>query len=487
MNRADLAFSLRQPDRLFIGGRWVSPATRSVFTIVHPADGRAVARIAEAREADMDAAIAAARAAFDKGPWPCLPLEERLAVLSRWAEAIAAREEEIAVAHTAQIGIPISFSRRVAGGAAASLRAHVDFARDYPFLEERPVPGGVARVSREPVGVVAAIVPWNYPSMLGMFKMAPALAAGCPIVVKPSPEAPLDLLIIAECAQEAGFPEGVLSILPADREVGELLVRDQRIDKVSFTGSTAAGKRIAGICAERVARVTLELGGKSAAIVLDDMPAEAAVPALVGQSTLFNGQACMGLTRVLVPRARQDEFAEKLGLAYAALKVGDPFDETVQIGPVASPAQSERVARFLEAGKAEGARVVTGGGVDGCFVTPTLFADVANDMTIAQEEIFGPVLVLMPYDTLEEAIAIANDSPYGLNGAVFTPDAEKALGIAHSIRSGSVAHNGIGPLAGLPFGGFKQSGIGREGSPEALDSYVEIKTTYLQANPAAAA
>jgi aldehyde dehydrogenase (NAD+) len=474
------AFKLQHPDRLFIGGRWIAPSTTRRFEILHPATQEFVAEVAEAREVDIDLAIEAARLAFDKGEWPSMPLGERCAVLARWANAIAAREAEIAIAHTAQIGIPISFSRAVASGAATSLRAAIETARAYLFREERSVAGGVAQIWREPVGVVAAIVPWNYPSLLGMYKMAPALLAGCTVVVKPSPEAPLDLLIIAECAEQAGMPEGVLSILTAGREMGQRLVSDPRIDKVSFTGSSAAGKHIGVKCMERVARVTLELGGKSAAILLQDYPLDAAVPVLVGQSTLFNGQACMGLTRVLVPRGQQEELLVRLAHAYAELKVGDPFDESVRIGPLASLAQRDRVAAYIDSGKDEGARLYYGGDVDGCFVQPTIFADVRNDMRIAQEEIFGPVLSVIPYDTLDEAIEISNASPFGLSGAVFTNDRELALSIARQIRSGSIAQNAMGPQNGMPFGGYKQSGFGREGSAEALNLYTEIKTIYLK-------
>ena len=483
MSASQVTF-LSHPEMLFIGGRWVEPSTDAAFSVVNPATGETVATVAEAREQDMDRAITEADSAFRIGPWPRMTLGERLTVLERWAEAIEARQRDMALAPTSQIGIPVSFARVVAGSAAKVLRQAIGYARDYRFEEERPAAGGVAKLRREPVGVVAAIVPWNHPSALGMNKMAPALAAGCTVVVKPSPEAPLDSLIMAECAEQAGFPDGVLSILTAGREIGEQLVSDPRVDKVSFTGSTAAGKRIGAICMERVARVTLELGGKSAAIVLDDVPTEVAVRGIVGQSTLFNGQACMGLTRILVSRAREAELITALAAAYDALTVGDPMDEATRIGPVASLAQAARVAGYIESGKQEGARLITGGTVDGCFVKPTVFAGATNDMRIAKEEIFGPVITIIAYDDIDDAIAIANDSPYGLSGAVFTLDAEKAQAVAARVRSGSVAQNGIGPQGGLPFGGFKQSGLGRECSPEVMDSYTELKTVYVvQAQP----
>lgn len=475
MSRPEVDF-IPEAGLLFVGGCWTEPSTAASFAIHHPADGRFVIAVAEARAADMDQAVAAAHRAFHEGPWPRMSLDARLAILARWADRIEARSADIALAHSAQIGVPISFSRAVAGGAAAALRRTIEHARAYPFVEERPATGGVARVTREPVGVVAAIVPWNYPTMLGMNKMAPALAAGCTVVAKPSPEAPLDSLVLAQCAVEAGFPPGVLSILVAGREVGEQLVRDPRIDKVSFTGSTAVGKRIGALCMERVARVSLELGGKSAAIILDDYPVAAAVPVLVGQSTLFNGQACMGLTRVLVPRARQPEFATALAAAYDALTLGDPFDPATRIGPLANPAQAARVAGYIAAGRAEGARLVTGGTVEGCVVRPTVFADVTIDMRIAQEEIFGPVLVVMAYDTLDEAVAIANATPFGLNAAVFSTDGQAVAALAARLHSGTVAQNGMGPQSGMPFGGFKQSGIGRDLSLHAFDKFSGLKT-----------
>ncbi|MET0377889.1 MAG: aldehyde dehydrogenase [Spongiibacteraceae bacterium] len=475
---------IAHPDKLFIGGEWVEPSTANKIDIVHPGSGDVVLSVAEAREQDIDRAVAAARDAFDNGPWPRLSVQERAQYLIALAEQLDTRLEDLAIAHTLEIGVPISMSRATVATIPADARAFASFAETYQFEEVRPANGGHALITREPVGVVAAIVPWNLPGHLGMIKICPALLAGCTVVVKPSPEAPLDLLIIAEAAEKIGLPKGVLSILPAGREVGDRLIRDVRVDKVSFTGSTAAGKHIGAVCMQRVARVSLELGGKSAAIVLDDAPLEAVIPALVGMSTLLNGQACMALTRVLVSKQREAELIDALGAAFNALTVGDPFDPATRIGPLATSTQRDRVEGYIQKGIGEGACVVTGGKrpahmQSGFFVEPTIFANVDNAMTIAQEEIFGPVVCVIAYDDEDHAVAIANDSAYGLNGAVFTLDAKRALAIARRIRSGTVAHNAMGPQSCMPFGGFKQSGIGREGSPEGIDLYTEIKTIYI--------
>ncbi|SCW81012.1 aldehyde dehydrogenase (NAD+) [Sphingobium faniae] len=477
---------LKHPDRLFIGGQWVAPSTDRRFGIIHPGTGELALSMPEAREEDMERAVAAARRAFDQGPWPRMSQGERNAVLLRWADAIEARADDLANAYSTEIGIPISTTRYTAAALPGILRGAVETARAYRFVDERPATGGKALVTREPVGVVAAIVPWNFPASLGLVKIAPALAVGCTVVVKPSPEAPLDLILMAECLEDAGLPEGVLSIVQADRDVGDRLVRDPRIDKVSFTGSTAAGRHIGAVCMERVARVSLELGGKSAAIVLDDMDMAQVVPGLTRMSTLLGGQACMALTRVLVSEKRAEELEAGLAAAYAAIKVGDPFDPATQMGPLATERQRDRVEAYIATGKAQGARLATGGGrpaygQGGFFVEPTVFTHVTSDMTIAREEIFGPVISVLRYRDEEEAVAMANDSAYGLNGAIFTADQDKFHALARRIRSGTVAQNAIGPQAGLPFGGYKQSGIGREGSPEAFDLYTEVKTLYLAA------
>ncbi|BBG03882.1 MULTISPECIES: aldehyde dehydrogenase family protein [Pseudonocardia] len=338
------------------------------------------------------------------------------------------------------------------------------------------------------MGVVGAIVPWNAPMNLITWKLAPALIAGCTVVLKLSPEAPGAGYLVAEVAEEIGLPPGVVNVLTADREVSELLVRDPRVDKIAFTGSTAAGRRIASICGERIARCTLELGGKSAAVILDDADLDAAAAALARAECYLSGQVCSSLTRIVVTRDRHDELVEALAARFSAIAVGDPFDAATQMGPLAVRRQRDRVEGFIATGIDEGARLVTGGGrpkhLDrGWFVEPTVFADVDNSSTIAREEIFGPVLSVVPAADEDDAVRIANDTIYGLNASVFTPDVARARAVAGRIRSGTVGHNGFRTDFSVGFGGFKQSGIGREGGVEGLRSYLENKTVILDGVP----
>ncbi|WP_380871624.1 aldehyde dehydrogenase [Sphingomonas sp. DBB INV C78] len=481
MNASDVR--LKFADKLYIGGEWVSPATDRRFHIVHPGVADIRLSVPEAREDDIDRAVSAARAAFDTGPWPRMERAERCACLLRWADAIDRRAEDLAIAYTTEVGATIHATRQNMAYMSSLIRHGVKLAEDYAFSVEMLVPGGRAFVTKEPVGVVAAIVPWNFPAHLGLIKMVPALIVGCTMVIKPSPEAPLDMILMAECADEAQFPPGVLSVVQADRDVGDRLVRDPRVDKVSFTGSTAAGRHIGAVCMDRVARVSLELGGKSPAIILDDISLDAVIPRLVRMSTLISGQACMSLTRVFVSQSRAKQFEEALAAAYTAIKVGDPFDEAVEMGPLINERQRERVESFITSGVAQGAQVAAGGGrpkgLDaGCFVEPTVFTGVGNDMKIAREEIFGPVISVIRYRDEAEAVALANDTPYGLNAAIFTDDADRFAALAPRIRAGTVAQNALGPQINMPFGGFKQSGIGREGGVEAFELYTEVKAIY---------
>ncbi|AMK25579.1 aldehyde dehydrogenase [Sphingobium sp. TKS] len=477
---------LKHADRLYIGGEWLPPSTDRRFEIVHPGTADIRLSVPEAREADMDRAVSSAREAFDHGAWPRMSLSERCACMLHWADMLDARAEDLAVAYTTEIGATIRSTRQNMAYMSSLIRHGVKLAEAFAFEEEMPVPGGKAVVTKEPVGVVAAIVPWNFPAHLGLIKMVPALIVGCTMVVKPSPEAPLDMILMAECADLAGFPKGVLSIVQADRDVGDRLIRDLRVDKVSFTGSTAAGRHIGAVCMDRVARVSLELGGKSPAIILDDAPMEAVVPRLVRMSTLISGQACMSLTRVLVSEAKAPALEEALAAAYAAIRIGDPFDETIDMGPLINARQRDRVEGYVATGTRQGARIATGGrrptGLDaGFFFEPTVFAGVTNDMTIAQEEIFGPVISVIRYRDEGDAVALANDTPYGLNAAIFTEDADRFRDMAGRIRAGTVAQNALGPQINMPFGGFKQSGIGREGGVEAFELYTEVKVIYQAA------
>ena len=472
-------------DRLFVGGEWAAPAGDDVIDVVSPYTEQVVARVPDASPADIERAVAAARRAFDRGPWPRTPPADRADVLERAAAVLAGRSDELAELITLEMGSPTTFSQLVqVPTPLAQLRAYAKLARTFPFEEER---GRRAHslVVHEPVGVVAAIVPWNTPLLVTMSKVAPALAAGCTVVLKPAPEAPLDAYVLAEAFAEAGLPAGALNVVPAGRDAGEHLVRHPDVDKVAFTGSTAAGRRIAAVCGERLARVSLELGGKSAAIVLDDAPLEATVAGLLPLSYVNAGQACVAQTRVLVSRRRHDEFVEAWASATAALPVGDPADPATVVGPLVAARQRERVEGYIALGRREGARVVTGGGRPaaeprGWFVEPTVFAGVRNDMRIAREEIFGPVVSVLAYDDPEEAVAIADDSDYGLAGSVWTADVDAGVALARRVRTGTFSVNGALQAGDAPFGGFKQSGIGREFGPEGLRLYLEPKAIAVR-------
>jgi acyl-CoA reductase-like NAD-dependent aldehyde dehydrogenase len=479
------AFRIAHQDKLFIGGKWVSPSTAGRIEIVSPATEQVVTRVAEAREADMDKAVEAARQAFDKGPWPRLTHQERGACVKKLADLLKPRIPELASAYTEQVGGLASFAPRMAGGGVFAFEYFAGLAATYPFETRQPgTLGGTAVIVREPVGVVVAIVPWNAPFAIMAQKIAPALVAGCTVIMKPSPETPLEAYIIAECAEAAGFPPGVINLVPAHREASDYLVRRPGVDKVSFTGSTIAGRRIASVLGERIARYTLELGGKSAAIVLDDYPVAQAARILSGTICQLSGQVCATLSCVIVPRKKHDEFAEAIKAEMQTVRVGSPYDPQTMMGPLAMERQLKRVEGYIAKGKEEGATLVTGGKrpahlTRGFYFEPTLFANVNNRSTIAQEEIFGPVIALIPSDSEEHAIELSNDTIYGLNGAVFTNDAQRAYQVARQMRTGCVGHNGLKLDFGSPYGGFKQSGVGREGGPENFVAYTETKTILL--------
>lgn len=470
--------------QLFIGGRWVAPAGEELLEVVSPTTEEVIATVPEVTEADMDAAVAAARKAFDDGPWPKMTAAERASYLARIGAEVEKRLDEMVEAFTAEVGATTAISQAFTQNAlkvwadAASLHERIS------FEEERSWSDGHGRLVREPVGVVATIIPWNGPVATASMKIAPALAAGCTVVLKPAPEAPLSTYLLADAIEAAGLPEGVVSVLTAGREVGEYLVRHPGVDKVAFTGSTAAGKRIMSLCGERIARVSLELGGKSAAIIADDVPLEEVLPTLTFAGVGHTGQVCAALTRILVPRERQQELIDAMVPAFEQMKVGNPEDPDTVLGPLVAERQRDRVESYIQIGRDEGARLVAGGGrpagIDrGWFVEPTLFADVDNSMRIAQEEIFGPVVCIIPFDSVEEAIDIANDSPYGLSGAVYARDEAHAESVARQIRTGQIAVNSWGLCVEQPFGGYKQSGIGREGNVEGLSVYLETKLIML--------
>ena len=474
-----------QWDKLFIGGKWVEPSTTEVIEVHSPATGELVGKVPMAAEADVNAACAAARKAFDEGPWPHMSPQERAAVLAAAVKIMEERADELKFLLAAETGQPLMIVDMMQYGAAMSAFNHYAGAADkFTWRDFRDGVYGQTMVVREPVGVVGAVTAWNVPFFLAANKLGPALLAGCTIVLKPAAETPLSVFAMAEMFAEAGLPEGVLSIVPGGPETGRALTSNPELDKYTFTGSSAVGKEIAKIAAENLKACTLELGGKSAAIILEDADLDSTLPMLVFSGLMNSGQACVGQTRILAPRSRYDEVVEKLAAAVAAMQVGLPDDPAAMIGPLISEKQRERVEGYIKKGLEEGARIVTGGGRpegldSGWFVQPTVFADVDNSMVIAQEEIFGPVLAVIPYDTDDDAIRIANDSVYGLAGSVYTTDNDKAMKIASKIRTGTYAVNMYAFDPGAPFGGYKNSGIGRENGWEGIESYCEQKSILL--------
>ncbi len=475
-------------DSLFIGGEWVRPSSDARIPVTSASTQEPIGSVPEAREADVDAAVAAARRAFDDPEgWSGWEPQRRAASLERLAAELEARAAEVGRLVSAQNGMPISLSVGIEGMTAVGVLRYVaGLVADAPVEEERPrFLGGDLIIRHEPAGVVGAIVPWNYPQTLASFKYAPALAAGCTIVLKPSPETVLDSYVFAEAVLAAGIPPGVVSIVPGGRDVGAYLVQHHDIDKVAFTGSTAAGRQIAEVCGRLLRPVSLELGGKSAAIILDDADLDLARVGnnLFAATLINNGQTCYAGTRILAPRSRYDEIVDTIAAFASSLKVGDALDPATLIGPMVSQAQRDRVERYIAKGSSDGARLVAGGGrpagLDrGWFVEPTVFADVDNDSTIAQEEIFGPVLSVIRYTDTDDAIRIANDSDYGLGGSVWTADPERARAVVRRVRTGTMGINGYLPDPAGPWGGVKCSGIGRELGPGAIAAYQQLKTVY---------
>ncbi|WP_369214903.1 aldehyde dehydrogenase [Streptomyces flavofungini] len=478
--------------RLFIGGSWVEPSDPELLDVISPHDQSLVGRAAQARPADIDRAVAAARASFDAGVWRLTPPAERIAVLRQFNALREANAERIADLTSREGGAPRWFTRAGQSGltrqANAYLKAAEEFAWEQTLAPSGPGPGPDSAprvrsvVRREAVGVVAAVIPWNSPFSSATSKIIPALLAGNSVVLKVSPENSLTMGLLAELLERVGLPEGVLSVVPADRATSEHLVSHRDVDKIAFTGSTRAGRRIASIAGERLKRVSLELGGKSAAIILSDADLTKAVAGVKFGSLLNNGQSCIAQSRILAPRSRYEEVVTALKDLVESLKVGEPSAPDTFIGPLISPGQQERVREYIRLGIEEGARLVVGGpqvpeGLErGNYVTPTVFADVDNSMRVAREEIFGPVLVVIAYDDEDEAVRIANDSEYGLSGGVWSRDEEHALAIARRVRSGTVTVNGASVAFDGPFGGFKASGIGREYGAVGLGTYTEYQT-----------
>ena len=459
--------------KVYAGGTWVDSSARSTIPVINPATEELVAEVTEGSAQDAELAVAAARDALPS--WSATPPAERGKYVAGIGEALRRRAAELAATISAELGVP----RHQAAGFQVSyplskFAAYEELARAFDW-EER---AGSATLLRVPVGVVAAITPWNFPISQAVDKIAAAMLAGCTVILKPSEVTPVSALAFAEAAAEAGVPAGVLNLVNGSGiTAGEALVRHPDVDMITFTGSTRVGKRIAALAAERVARVSLELGGKSATILLDDADLDEAIPAAVKACFLNSGQVCTALTRLLVPHGQLDEVVTRVKQVAERYTVGDP-GTGVDLGPLVSAAQRDRVQAYIERGIAEGARLVTGGpgapeGLDrGYYVRPTVFADVVSSMTIAQEEIFGPVLSLLAYRDDDEAVRIANDTPYGLSGAVWSKDTDRAGNLARRLRTGMIKINGAG-AAGIPFGGFKQSGIGREQGRFGLEEFLE--------------
>ncbi len=474
-------------DRLYIGGELVAPSGSGIIEVINPYTEQVAGTVPDSTEADVDAAVAAARRTFDTTDWSTRPVSERAEILARASALIDGRMDEIAQLISTQMGSPVGWG---VFGQVLAPKMILDFYAglgDYEFETIRAGMFGPVAVRREPMGVAAAIVPWNVPMFENVIKVAPAIMAGCTVVLKSAPETPLDAYVLHEIFAEAGLPSGVLNIVPGGREVGAYLVTHPGVDKVTFTGSTAAGMKIAAAAGELLRPVTLELGGKSAAIICDDADVSTVVPQLIDAGLMNNGQACVAQTRILASRSKYDEVVDALTEAVSALVIGDPLDPATQVGPLVASRQRDRVLDLIDQGKNDGARITTGGGRPdqdkGWFVDPTVFADVDNSMSIAQQEIFGPVLSVIPFSDEADAIRIANDSPYGLSGTVWTADADHGADIARQVKTGTIAVNHFAMAFGAPFGGYKHSGLGRELGPEGMEAYLETKTISL--DPAA--
>jgi betaine-aldehyde dehydrogenase len=471
-------------DKIYINGAWVESTGKDTIPVYNSATEEVIATVPAGTAEDANRAVEAAAAAFEG--WSTTPLNERIDYVSAVADGLAARSNEIAETVTAELGMPITMSRQLqAGLPLGQVKAAIEAARNFPFEEK--VKGSL--VVKEPVGVVAAITPWNYPLNQITIKVAPALIAGNTVILKPSEVTPLNAYILTEIIHEAGLPAGAYNMLTGvGPVVGEALASHPKVDMISLTGSTRAGRRVTELAAQTIKRVHLELGGKSANVILDDADLKQAVSAGIFACYPNSGQTCSALTRMIVPREKYDEAVEIARQVAESIKVGDPTDPATQLGPLVSEVQRERVRGYIKKGVEEGATLVTGGaeppeGLDrGYYVRPTVFANANNKMTIAQEEIFGPVLTIIPHDGDDDAVAIANDSVYGLSGGVWSGDNERALGVARRLRTGQVSINGGQGSLQSPFGGYKQSGNGREWGAYGLDEFLEIKSLNLRAD-----
>jgi aldehyde dehydrogenase (NAD+) len=470
---------------LFIGGDWIDASSNPRLDIVSPVTEECIGSVPEASLLDVEHAVSAARNAFDEGPWPRMRSAERIEILDKLGVELEKRSSELRNLTLAETGFPVSGTAgedHVPTGLFI-LREYLRAARSVQMEEWRASPRGNSTIYREPVGVAVGILPWNGPFAQSILKLIPPLVTGCSIILKPAPETPLDAYVLAEAVQAAGIPNGVVSILAGGREVGEALAGHPAVDKVSLTGSTVAGRRVASVCGGHLTRCTLELGGKSAAVIFDDANLSIALPSLIEGGFALAGQQCYALSRVLIQKSRYDEVVAALSGAVDNLIVGDPRERSTDVGPLIAERQRRRVNDYIRVGLDEGASIATDGDRSlpstGWYVRPTVFRDVKNDMRIAREEIFGPVVVAIPFDDEDEAIHIANDSDYGLSGAVFTETTDRGIRVARGVRTGTYTINGFTFNLSAPFGGFKQSGIGREWGPEGLAEFTELKTVTV--------
>jgi len=474
---------IQHSDKLFIGGTWITPDGTGHIEVRSPATEEVIGQVPAASRLDVDRAVAAARHAFDDGPWPLLSFAERAGYLRHAAKCLRDSEERLAQITTAESGIPITQTRIQCTRPATILDYYAELGESLEQEERRTGATTTVTVRREPVGVAGIITPWNAPAALAHFSLGPALLAGCTIVLKTPAEAPLHGHALAEIYESAGLPAGVLNVLAADRQVSAALSEHPDVDKISFTGSSATGRRIAATCAENLTRITLELGGKSAAIILDDADVDATMPGLGIAATQNNCEACVGQTRILAPRHRYQEIVDAFTAELDKKRVGDPHDPQTDIGPLISAAQRDRCESYIKLGVEEGATLARSGGrpaelVTGHYVQPAVFTHVDNGMRIAQEEVFGPVFVIIPFDGDDDAVRIANASAYGLSGTVWTSDRARGMEIARRVRTGNFGVNTFGLEINSPFGGFKKSGIGRQLGREGLDAYFEFKSIH---------
>jgi aldehyde dehydrogenase (NAD+) len=474
-------------DQLFIGGQWVNPSVNAKYEIKSPHDQSVIGSVVLATESDIDAAVNAAQKALRYGPWAKMQPEERQDIIQRFVQLHHEYANEFAGLITQENGSPIWFTGMLQDLMKMQSETYLRAAKNVEWEVRQSTYSGERLIRRESAGVVAAIIPWNVPQQSALVKIIPAMLAGCTVVLKPAPATALDGLALGELFKAVGLPDGVLNIVPADREVGEYLVSHPKVDKITFTGSTFAGKKIASIAGNQMKRFSMELGGKAAAIILEDADLAAAIGSIKFASFVNSGESCLAKTRVLAPRSKYDEIVIELGKMISGFTIGDPTNPENFIGPMVNEQQFEKVRNYIQLGLQEGARLVTGGlekpegddMQDGWYIKPTLFADVNNQMRIAREEIFGPVLVVIPYDTVDEAVEIANDSDFGLCAAIYSADVENALDISRQILAGSISINGAFLDFDSPFGGYKQSGVGREAGIYGIEEFTELKAITL--------